>query len=62
MIIPVLPVGLLPVKTGIRRNVNFAAEDRVDPRSLRRLVKVDDSEHNSMVCNGSTVHPELFHP
>ena len=62
MIIPVVPAACLSVKPGIRRNIHLAADDRFDPRFLRRPVKINDAVHHPMVGDGGAVHAKLLHP
>ena len=50
-----------PVKTGTRSNINLAAQNGIDSGSSCSTVKINDSVHNAMVCNGCTVHPQLLH-
>lgn len=39
MVIPVIPAGNLPVKTGIGRNIDLTAQNRIDTLCPRRTVK-----------------------
>ena len=61
MIIPFLTAGLLLVKAGIRRHVNLTAKDGLDPRLLRRAIKIDHAIHHAVIRNGSAVHAKLLH-
>ena len=62
MIIAILPASKLLVKPGIRRHINLASKDRLDPLGLTFLIKIDHAIHHSMVCNGRAVHSQLLDP
>ncbi len=62
MIISVLAAGQFPVEAGMRRHVNFTADDRIDSRCRGFLIEVNDAVHNAMVRDGGAVHPQLFDP
>ena len=60
MIISVLAAGQFPVKPGMRRHVNFTADDRIDPRRRGFLIEVNDAIHNAVIRDGGAVHPQFF--
>ena len=62
MIIPVLPACQLPVKPGMRRHIDLAADDRIDAFRFRRLIEINDAVHHTVVGDGRTVHAQLFYP
>ena len=58
-----------PVFDGTGRHVGFAADDRLDPGVLRRLIKLDRAVEISVIGNGHRRHPkfprffhQLVHP
>ena len=62
MVIPVLSVTLFSVEPGIRCNIYLTANDRINLRLLTGLIKLYHTVHDTMVCDGSTVHTKLLHP
>ena len=44
-----------------RSKIYFAADDRLDARLFRRLVKLHDAVHLPVVSDGDSVHAEFFH-
>ena len=61
MIIPVFSSGHFSVKTGIRRDINFTPQDRINSLTFRLSVKINHSVHYSVIGDRRTVHPKLFH-
>ena len=61
MVIAVLAARQFPVEAGVGRHVNLAADDRVDPRLLRRLIEVNDTVHDTVIRDRRAVHPQLLH-
>ena len=43
-----------------RREVDFAAEDRLDPRTLAGLEEVDGAEEVAVICHGHSGHFQLY--
>ena len=62
MVIPVIPAGNLPVKTGIGRNIDLTAQNRIDTLCPRRTVKIDHTVHCAMVGNRRSRHAQLLDP
>ncbi len=62
VIISVLATGYFPVKPGIRRHINLAAQDRIDPLLPAGAVKINDTVHHAVVRDSRRIHPQLFHP
>ncbi len=62
MIIAVLPARQFPVKPGVGRHIDLTANDRIDAFRLRRLIKVNDTIHHSVIRNGRAVHAKFFDP
>ena len=62
MMITVVSAACFFIKTGSRRHIDLAAKDWLDSLCPRLPVKIDHTVHNTMVRDGSTVHPQLFHP
>ena len=48
------------VKARARRDIDLAADDRLDVRCLCRPVEVDHAVHHAVVRDGDSVLPELF--
>ena len=48
------------VKARARRDIDLAADDRLDVRRLCRPVEVDHAVHHAVVRDGDSVLPELF--
>ncbi len=63
MMVPalVLPAAL-PVKPRAGRHIHLTANHRIDPRRLRRPVKIDHPVHHTVIRNGKAVHPQFFRP
>ena len=47
------------VRHGSRRDIDLAANDRLDSGSLGSAVKVDHAVHNAVVGNGNRILPKL---
>ena len=62
MIIPVLSAGCFLIVHGSRRHIDFTAQDRTDPGSFCRTVKIDHTVHDAVIGDGRTVHAKLFNP
>ena len=62
MVIPIIAPGYFPVKSGVRRNIHLAPQDRIDPLLLTGAVKINDAVHYTMVRNSGGIHPQLLHP
>ncbi len=60
MIVPVFSPRQLLVKTGIGRHINLTADNRLNPRFPRRLIKINNAVHHAVVRYGSTVHAQLL--
>ena len=60
MMISALSTGSLTVKPGIRRHINFTAENRLDSLLSGFPVKIDHTVHDSVVRDRSTVHAQFF--
>ncbi len=60
MIIAVFAADMFSVKTGIRRHIYLAAQDRIDPRFSGRFIKLYHAVHRSMVCNCRRSHAKFF--
>ena len=60
VVIPVLPVALLTVKARTGRDIDLAADDRLDARRFRGLIKVNHAVHHAVVGNGRGCHAEFF--
>ena len=61
MVVPILSAGQLSVKSGTGRHVDFTADNGIDSCRRGLLIELDDAVHNAMVCDGRTVHAQLFH-
>ena len=61
MIIAVLTARQFSVKAGMGCHIDLTADDRIDPRLLRRLIKIDRAVHHAMIRDGGTVHSQLLH-
>ena len=62
MIIPVVTARHFPVKSGIRRHIDFTPQDRFDPLGARRSVEIDHTVHHTVICDRGAVHSQLFDP
>ncbi len=62
MIVAILPVSPLSVKAGVGRHVDLTADDRIDPRLFRRLIKINNAIHNPVVRDRSRGHAQLLDP
>jgi len=60
MIVAVLPMGHLAVKSGIRRHIDLAAQNRIDPCRLRFFIKINHAKHYTVIRDGSRCHAEFF--
>ena len=60
MVISFLAAAYLLVKARVRRNIDLTAEDRLDPRLLRRAVEVNDTVHDAVIRDGGAVHAKLL--
>ena len=61
MIITVFSTSRFTLKSGSRCHINFAAQNRIDACCLCGPVKINNPIHNTMICNGCTVHTKLFY-
>ncbi len=61
MVVPILPAGQLSVESGTGRHVDLTADNGIDPCRCGLLIELNDAIHDSMVCDGRTVHAQLFH-
>ncbi len=60
MRLPVHPVH--PVQAASRRNIDLAADNRLDACLFRRLIEIDYAIHHAMVRYGDGILPKRFHP
>ena len=51
-----------PVRHGAGRHIDLAADDRLHPGGLRRLVKIDHAVHVAVIRNGDGGLAKLFDP
>ena len=54
-------LGALVVMT-LRRHIGLHAEDRLDPRLVCTLVKLDRTKKIAVIRHGDSLHPEFFYP
>ena len=60
MKIPEIIIAFLPVKPGTGAYIDFAADNRLNPRILTRSVKIDHTVHDTVISDCQTVKPQLF--
>ena len=59
VVVAVLALSDLTVKAGAAREIDLAAEDRLDALFQRLLIEVDDTVHHTVVGDRHRIHPEL---
>ncbi len=60
--VAVIFVADVTAQVAVGSDIDLTANDGLDTRFLRRLVKLDDPVHHAVVANGEAIHTQLFRP